>query len=380
MDGKMNAGSLSNFYDELKDELKKNDSSSYPNMMKVGVGNVGLNHPGAIRWRNIAAKECDKLKDNCRKHILLDIYCKIIPLDDDYVQGNMGKMKSDIDAMLASKGMTATQYITSGYDQTKAPLLEYILRSTDMIGRQFMEESDKTLKDAQEKGIEVPEPIAPTEDDKDIENQLVDIKDDNEYSSFINKLKEKTINKIVKDVSDIINDKKEEKKMTFDPKPIADEEAEMESTVSIALNYLNQKLMTESIDEGITPSIQEEILGYAIREATLNQMDLVFNQKGSDFKSFASAIRYGKGALVNESAVSFIVESVKCSPTYESMDETKKIAEDIKTAEKLLKNAADHTLSDEERNKLLDTMEKLHPSAKKMLKDVINKYKLEKDK
>ena len=297
----MDNESLTRFYDDLKSELNK-DKPEVSTMKVSGGGPIGLSHPGALQYRNMAAKECEKLKDNCRKHIILDIYCKILPLDDEYKCGHMGQMKHDIDCMLNNKGMSATQYLTSAYEKTKAPLVEYVLRATDMIGRQFMEESDETLKDAQEKNIDIPAPQAPTEDDKEIENQLVDIKDDNEYSTFIDKLKEKTINKIVNDVSKIINNKKEEKNMTFDPKPLADQEAEMESTISIGLNYLQSKIMTESGDN-ITPELQEEMIGMAIRESTLNQIDTVFKQDNSDFKSFSSRIKYGKGALINESAV-----------------------------------------------------------------------------
>lgn len=295
----MDNANLTNFYDSLKSELHRNDKPEISSI-RIGKG-FGMDNPGALRFKKIAARECDKLKENCRKHIILDIYCNILPLDDDYKCGHMGQMNHDVDCMLANKGMTATQYLTSAYEKTKAPLVEYVLRATDMIGNQFMEEAEKTLKDAQQKGIDAPEPKAPTEDDKEIENQLVDVKQDNEYNSFIDKLKEKTINKIVADVSKIISNKKEEEKMTFDPKPTTNE-LSMESTVSIGLDYLQSKLYTES-GSNISPELEEEMIGMAIRESALNQIDTVFRQDNYDIKSFASNIKYGKGVIINESAI-----------------------------------------------------------------------------
>ena len=73
-----------------------------------------------------------------------------------------------------------------------------------------MEEAKEELKDAQENGEDVVAPTTPDpETDDEIQNQLVDIKDDTEYDSFVDTLKKKTIDKIVSDVTKIINDKKE---------------------------------------------------------------------------------------------------------------------------------------------------------------------------
>ncbi|MCM1233306.1 MAG: hypothetical protein NC489_24575, partial [Ruminococcus flavefaciens] len=93
-DGNTTPGtSLSQFYDNLKGELSK-DSVPAPQMMKVspGLGHPSPHHPGAMAWRGMAAHHCEHLKDDCRKHILLDIYCKILPLDDDYKCGHHGQM------------------------------------------------------------------------------------------------------------------------------------------------------------------------------------------------------------------------------------------------------------------------------------------------
>ena len=142
--------SLTDFYDKLKTGLSQDRPTVNPNLINVNADSTA--------WRNQAAKERDKLKEGCAKRILLDIYCKILPLDKEYIDGNQGQMKSDIDSFLANKNMTATQYLTSGYEKTNAPLLEFLLRSTDMIGAQFMKEADETLKDAQKNNIQLPPP------------------------------------------------------------------------------------------------------------------------------------------------------------------------------------------------------------------------------
>ena len=248
------------------------------------------------------------LKDKCRKHIILDIYCKILPLDKEYIDGHHGQMCNDVDCMLDKKGMSATQYLTSCYESTNAPLLEFILRSTDAIGKSYMEAAEETLKNAQENDAKLTDPKEPDTEDEDVKGQLVDIKKDPEYESFIDKLKQKTINKIVSDVSKIIADKKEEKEMTFDtdPAPIDAEVAE-ESAVGVGMNYLQKNLWNEKKE--FDESKQEEMIGMAIREATQHQFDVVFKQPMAEFREFVSMIRFGKGIVINENAVNHFRES-----------------------------------------------------------------------
>lgn len=312
---------LTKFYDDLKSELnqteKPNDTHINPKLLKTQAG--------SLAWRNLAHKAAKKLTDDCRKHILVDIYCKIIPLDKEFVDGHHGMMKSDIDNMLDNKGMTATQYFQSSHDETKAPLVEFVLRSTDMIGKQFFEEAEEKLNEAKEKGMDIPEPIAPDnpEDDQSINNQLIDIKEDPEYKTFIDKLKEKTINKIVNDISKIITDKKEEEKMTFNSKSISDQEAAVESVVSISLDYFNKKLMKENVES--TPEIRDEMMGVAIRESTINILDTVFKQPNSDIKHLIGKIRYNNGVLVNESTSNYFIEACKnCVDVNGVVDQAKK--------------------------------------------------------
>lgn len=304
----MDSKTLTNFYDQLKAKLNDSDSDQKTTDIRVGGGPIGgtMEHPGALMYRRKAATEGDKLREDCRRHILLDIYCKILPLDDEYKCGHVGQMKSDIDHMLQGKNMTATQYLTSCFEATKAPLVEYILRSTDMIRDQFMEEANEKLADGIEQDISVPEPKAPDIESENIDEQIVDIKKDTEYETFIDKLKQKTVNKIVSDVSKIINDKKEEKDMTFDTTPA--EEIKKESAVGICLNYIESKLMKENVE--LPSDLQDEMIGIAIRESVLNEIDHVFGISESDISRFSTRIRLGKGFICNESTITYFNEAV----------------------------------------------------------------------
>lgn len=292
----MDNNSLTNFYDDLKNRISEPSVLNRP----INVGNGGMT-PAATAWRNKAVMNAEKLKEGCRKQILLDIYCKILPLDSDYIDRNQGVMKQDIDNMLDQKGMTATQYFKSCSEKTKAPLVEYVLWSTDKIGQKYMEEADETLKKAQEDGINIPEPKEIDDQDEDVQDQLVDIKNDMEYDSFIDILKKKTIDKIVADVSKIINDRKEVNNMTFDTDKPLDQEIAQESAVAVGMNYLQKRLWNENTS--LTEKQEEMMIGMAIREAALHQFDVVFNQPGSVFREFVSSIRFNKGIVINESAV-----------------------------------------------------------------------------
>lgn len=344
---------LTQFYDNLKGDLDKGSSPVGPQMMRVspGMGHGMRNHPGAFAWSQMASKHCDHLKDDCRKHILLDIYCKILPLDDDYKCGHHGQMVGDVDAMLANKGCTATQYLTSAYESTHAPLLEFILRSTDKIGALYMEAANEKLKDAQEKDIELPPPEAPSIEDEDVASQLVDVKKDTEYENFIDKLREKTVNKIVSDVSKIIAGKKEEKEMTFSTSP-ADQEAATESAVSVGVNYIQKRLLQGNV-EHLTEAAQDNVIGMAIREATLNEMDTVFDLPGTTFREFANRIRMGRGTIITESVISTFMEdgTQRYEPLYKETDGGKY---DIANYEKIDKDGKKTPMSDDEAKKVLD--------------------------
>ena len=295
---------LANMYDDIKSSIDK-PAPTY-------AFNVGkdLNNPQAVQWTNIATRESDKLADSCAKKILLDIYCKIVPLDSDFVNGNRGMMKQDVDAFLNNKNMSATQYFTSCYEKTKSPLLEFVLRSCNNIGRKFMEDAKETLKDAQKNDLSIPPPNADP-DSEDTENQLGDVigtKDkpaDMEYEEFIDKIKKKTIKRVISEVSDLINNKKYSKDTDTNLADVNNDLPMEESSVSIAADWLTKQLWNEN---GLSDNQVEMIIGSAIREATFNIIDSAFQQPFSDMRNYRTNIRLGKGIVVNESAINYIRE------------------------------------------------------------------------
>lgn len=275
---------LSQYYDNLKNEIKQDGIKSTFQSDNV----VDISKPnGVMQWNNIIKRNSDNIRDNCRKRIILDIYSNILPLDDEYKNRNSSIMIKDVDNMLQNKGIDATEYLKSSYESTKAPLLEFILRSTDNIAKAYIEEADKVFNDAKENNIN---PSVP--DTEEIENQLIDVKKDSEYENFISELKKKTVDKIVNDISDLINDKKEEDKITFDPSKPAMEK----TTVSVCMDYM-QKYVKED-----TQVDKDLMIALAIRESTLNQIDVVFKQSDiHNIRLFESKIFYNKGYVINES-------------------------------------------------------------------------------
>lgn len=320
---------LTYFYKTLKAKL---DDKSEPSPMGYRV--AAPSGIPAAQWRSKAACCKDKLVDKCRKHIIFDIYCKVLPLDDDYKCNHVGQMKHDVDSMLDNRGMTATQYITSALDATKAPLLEYILQTTDRIGRQYMEEADEKLKDAKENDMDLPEPAELDTDDPEVQSQLVDVTSDTEYDNFVDQLKKKTIDKIVSDVTDIIDREKEDAEMEFDPKPDGDKDDSSdkpndtssedgdakvgdddikaeESAVAFALNTINGRLLSEGVDMSKVDS--DAVMGMAIRESTFNIIDSVFKLPASIFREYCHRLRSGKGAIITESAIMEEISPTKYS-------------------------------------------------------------------
>lgn len=286
----MSQSELTSFYNDLNNKMINNKPVSPLMNVKMGPGGLSKS-PEALAWRNKAVHCAEHLKDKCKKHILLDIYCKILPLDDDFKCKNHAMLSDDIDSMLDKNGMTPTQYFTSAFESTHAPLLEFIINSTDGIGKEFMEEADEILQDAQENEANIPEPEEPELDDEKIDASLVDIKSDMEYEGFIDKLKQQTVNRIVNDISDIINDRKEENDMIFNPKG----SAVTESAVGVVLDYIHKKNWNESAEQ-----FSEENIGMAIREATLFEMNKIFRQPRTSFNEYANRINLGNGYIVHK--------------------------------------------------------------------------------
>lgn len=282
----MEPNTLSNMYNDIKKDIVQPTAP----MLHVGFGPGGMNKDAAL-WKHKAMTNCAALKDECRKHILVDMYCKILPLDDDFIHGHMGKMNNDIDCMLKQKGETPTQYFTSCMESCNAPFVKWLFEATEEMGNEYMKKQDEILDDGQKNNIDLPDPEAADTEDPEVKSQLVDIESDMQYDNFIEILKKKTIDKIVDDVSDIIAGEKEDKDMSFDPV--------QESTVGVAMDYIQKKVWNESIN----PEHQEDMIALAIRESTLHEFDCVFNLPGASFKEYASKIRLGKSYLITEEAL-----------------------------------------------------------------------------
>ena len=284
----MDPNTLSQFYDNLKSNLNQSEVQPVPAVPSFDKDRK------MFHFHKVCHDHANCLKDKCRKHILLDIYMKCLPLDDEWKDGHTGILKNDIDQMLAAKDATPTQYLTSAFESTKAPFLEYILRCTDTIADLYLEATEEDAKQADADGIDVTEPEEPSEDDPDVSSQLVDITKDTDYDTFVDTLKKKTIDKIVADVSELIDGEKEKNDMTFD--------TTNESAVIPCMNYLTKRMMQEQ-----TEINSEEALCLSIREATLYELSRSFKMVKS-YEEFTSIIGYGKGILINESAVSYLKE------------------------------------------------------------------------
>lgn len=291
----MDNNELTQFYDQLKNKLDQSTTQPAIQTFKVAA----IHGPqGSDMYKRKCIDQCNSFKDACYKHLLVDVYCKILPFDKDYIDNHQGMMKCDIENMLKNKGMTATQYLTSAYESTKAPLLEFMIRSGKMLANQYFNEALETLKEAQEKDLSIPAPEADTSD-ANVRSQLVDVQNDQEYSSFVDALKEKTKDQIVDGIAKVIIEKDNKDELSFKPK--TQNTTTTESTVAVAMDYIQKKFLNES--EDIDSEMKETMLGMAIREATLNQFDLVFNRPEGQFKEYVNAIQYGKGVIINEAAI-----------------------------------------------------------------------------
>jgi hypothetical protein len=278
-------------YDSIPTSGSTNNSGNNVgnfNQYKLMNGNMPSSNPKFQTYRQQIIGDSDNLREQCAKHVLLDIYMKVLPFDDGYCDGHRGTMSNDIDAFLADKKTTGLQYLKSAYDATKAPLLEFVIRSIDNIGSQYTESAVTKLMEDTDAGMDVPPEPAPAED-TEVDNQIVDVKKDLEYEDFLDKLKKKTVNKIVSDISDLLKDKKDEDNMSFNLKTES-------SPFRIAMDYITEWTMKNEMDLGG----QENMIGLAIRESMLNTFDVIFKQNGSSINEYANKLRLGNGVLINE--------------------------------------------------------------------------------
>mgnify|MGYP007024724519 CR=1 FL=1 len=227
---------LVDFYNDLKSQMDpKSQDTEIQNRSKEV-------------WRNNMVTKRDNLVEDCAKRIIIDIYHHTLPLDDQYKDCNQQMVSDDVGSMLDKKNMTPMQYFKSAYEKTHAPLLEFVIRSINEIGRQYQEDATEDMKDKEEKGL----PLVAVDPNEDkVDSQLLEIKGDSEYEAFMDALKQKTINKIVSDVSSLIDDKKETGDMEFNSDDSSnDNEPALESVVVNAVNYLaRQKLIMEAAVE-----------------------------------------------------------------------------------------------------------------------------------
>ena len=216
-------------------------------------------------------REIDKMGDQHREHvckrILLDIYCRIIPLDKSYIDGHRGELQGDIQKFLDKKGTTALQYIVDSRNKTSAPLMDYLTTAANNSKQEFVQTTTEEMnRDLKETGkLPTLRAVGP---DFSIENELEDIKDDPEYQAFVSKLKEKTSETVVKDVTNVLEKEAQGKDLKFNP-------TTEDSIIEQSMRFMNVKLIQENVD--VNKEIEEKMIGYAIRESTLNTIDKVFN-------------------------------------------------------------------------------------------------------
>lgn len=277
-------------------------------------------------WRKKINHHCDKVKDRCCKHIILDIYCKTLPLDHDYVCKNKRMLSDDIDVFLDKKKMAPYQYLTAAKQATDAPLLKHLLDETDLVSRNYYERAYKEALDNQRKNIMV-NPQEPSNGD------LVDVSQDSKYNQFIENLKEQTRDKIVKDVTNLIKNSNDGEELEFkpgdgdipnqnvmkkksqqefapevydneknsNPDGIVDmDDIKKESVLLQCMDYGSRKFIKENIE--MNSKMNEEMIGLAIRESTLWNIDRVFKLKNheAELNNLQTNLFLNKGIVFNK--------------------------------------------------------------------------------
>ena len=356
------------------------------------------------RWREKLNKHCDSLKDKFCRHILVDMYCKIIPLDHDYVCKHQQRMANDIDDFLANKGMTSYQYLTAAKENTKAPLIDFILREADRTAKEYYERCCKKIREDKKKGInryaeeantdfntmqaytigvrENPEYIEAAKllYEKTLKNAVSDVKeivdskdqypdenkqdpmdsfakqvkdkngkevkktkeekeaeDNQKAEEVIGAIKEETKKELVQEYADAIRAEKTKKELNFETNedlvPNKDgialqrqikqdrelsgnssssrilgdiKEVKKESVISLCLDYANRELITENVS--INPQLNEELIGIAIRESTLSQIDRLFKFTLDPTKNLQTKLFLNKSPLMNKRTIRSLIK------------------------------------------------------------------------
>ena len=316
--------SLTQFYNDVKKNPETAGTMSTPFTPANPT-------PARERYMSAIHHFADGLKNDCAKHIILHVYCHMNPLDKDYIDANKPKMAGDVDNMLASKGMTSTAYLTSCGEKTKAPVLEFVNRSLDFIAQDYIERMVAQFNEADELGIQLPPPTeAPSTDDPAVKSQLGEITSDDQFDSALDKIRAQTRSQIVDNISKLIIDKKNEKEMTFSPEEDntdakaaarealdkqssqqaqqqpqqqqAQQAPQSESAMQVCMNFIAQHQIMENVHPD--KKMQDYLMGMAIRECTLYEMDKVFAQVDRFNEApFIEAVEKGNGVVVNEVSI-----------------------------------------------------------------------------
>lgn len=272
-------------YDNITNVMTPEIKSNNRMIQKEINANIGK----PLIRRSIIVKNSDVFREACSKHILLDIYSKILPVYQEDLNNNNQFVYDDIDAFLNNKNQSATQYMKNAYERNHAPLLEYMINSINAITNEYIREADEEDKKNNDDINIDPEPIDDVSEEE-LDSQLVDIKKDVEYDDFIDKLKKKTIKRIVDDITNLLKDKQGEDNMKFE---LPQNES---SEFLIALNHINEYCMKNNIDADDDSRIM-----LAVREATLNMIDKTFDYPQCSGRQYYAKIRSGNGIIVNES-------------------------------------------------------------------------------
>lgn len=287
-------------------------------------------------WRQKINHHCDKLKNRCCKHFILDIYCRTVPLDHDYVCKNKRMLSDDIDIFLDKKKMSPLEYLTAAKDETKAPLLQHLLDESDMLTHDYYEKAYKEMTENEKRGIKVKVNEPTVEDQAELDRSLVDTTEDSEYKQFVQTLKEKTRDKIIKDVTNLIEAKDADKDLEFKPgegdKPNKkmqneleqkakakaraefrpeeekDEKVKEESVLLQCMDFGSKKFLKEEIE--MTPELNEQMIGLAIRESTLCNIDKVFKMRNhaEELQKLSTNLFLDKGFVFNKENLNKLIK------------------------------------------------------------------------
>jgi len=327
---------LTNFYQSLKTNINSPDGDNIPPS--------GTIPSDQATPRSIAAQG-DKLADDGARHVLVQTYGNMLPHDKSWVQGNQGVVQSDVDKFLLSKQQSPMQYLRSCKEATKAPFLDLLINYCEALSREYVDNANQIVREAYEAGIVIPIPEANFNDEAPTA-QTVDLGKDMEYTEFLDRMRSQTKAQIIEDVTGVINSEKKSDDLRFNPQP------KTETGIPEILESVHYKIAKNNInieEASNYDSINENIMGLAIREATLNILDATFLQEQTGVKDLINRIAYNKGVIVNESTVLSLFEADRLEPLYKEVDGNKY---DIKNMEKVNADGTRVPMSETEAKKL----------------------------